>query len=72
MQKGETMQIKINGQLKEVSDGLTVEKLLGELGYQQSFLAIAVNRECVRRAEYASKLLNDHDDVEILAPMAGG
>ncbi len=72
------MQLIVNGaEIPEVS-ARNVAELLRELGYVEHagetppHLAVAVNRELVRRAEYAAHELSADDEVEVLAPMAGG
>ena len=65
--------LKVNGEPVELSLGqATVSELLAALGYAKGFVAVALNRTCVRRSEYATTPVNAGDEVEILAPMAGG
>lgn len=64
------MKIIVNGEPRE-QDAQTVEELLEELGFS-AFVAVAVNRECVRRKDFKVKSLREGDEVEVLAPMAGG
>ncbi len=66
------MQITVNGKPMEVSDGLTVEALLTQLGVPRQFTAVAVNREVMPRAAHDTVRLRDGDRVEIVRPMGGG
>lgn len=66
------MNLLVNGTPTQIDQATTVHELLGELGYRDSFVAVALNRACVRRSEFASTPLAAGDEVEILAPMAGG
>ncbi len=68
----EKIVIHVNGHEHLTNLAITVEKLLGELGYQGRMVAVAVNHQCILRAEYPAKVLEHSDVVEILAPMAGG
>lgn len=67
------MQIQVNGQTLELAqDSVTITTLLDQLGYTNRFVAVAVNQDCISRQNFASYQLNPRDQVEILAPMAGG
>jgi sulfur carrier protein len=66
------MDLIINGDPVLIKTATTVGELLGELGYSDPFVAVAVNKTCVRRAEFGATQLCSGDEVEILAPMAGG
>lgn len=65
-------QIHINGKASHFVESLTLEELLHELGYKDHFVAVAVNSECVLRKNYATHIIHASDEIEILAPMAGG
>lgn len=66
------MQVTINGNPTVLKESLSVEDLLLSLGYKDHFVAVAVNSECIRRSTYRSHLIKVADEIEILAPMAGG
>jgi sulfur carrier protein len=66
------MRIVVNGEPREVGEGLTLEALLTQLGVRREFTAVAVNREVARRERYAATVLREDDRVEIVHPMAGG
>jgi thiamine biosynthesis protein ThiS len=66
------IEVKVNGKLCSYAQALSVDQLLKELGYTDHFVAVAVNSQCVLRRDYASHLIQGHDEIEILAPMAGG
>lgn len=66
------MQIVINGQKMELSSPVTVQGLLELLGYQKASVAVALNSNCVPRQQFVDCVIEDRDEVEILAPMAGG
>jgi sulfur carrier protein len=63
--------LTVNGEAREV-EAARVDALLGELGYEGAFFAVAVNGEVVRRAAWAEAELSDGDAVEILTPRQGG
>ncbi|OQW60516.1 MAG: thiamine biosynthesis protein ThiS [Proteobacteria bacterium SG_bin9] len=65
------MRLIVNG---EPIDAKTtkVDALLGELDYEGTHLAVAVNYDVVPRARWAETSLNEGDAVEILTPRQGG
>jgi len=66
------MQVLVNGEPRELRDGLTVAELLEALGVRRPYTAVAVNREITPRGSHATTVLRDGDRVEIVHPMAGG
>ncbi|MHC1548526.1 sulfur carrier protein ThiS [Phyllobacterium sp. K27] len=65
------MKLIVNGQAHEVA-AQTLETLLVELGFEDEWLATAVNSELVRANERHNHALNNDDRVEILTPKQGG
>lgn len=66
------MNIKVNGEPREVSDKLTALQLLEELGVADKKLALEVNEEIVPRSTLAQHILNEGDAVEIIHAIGGG
>lgn len=66
------MQVLVNGKELEIAQAKTVSDLLQELGYAQGSVAVAKNGEFLARKDYASTVLEDKVDLEILLPMQGG
>ncbi len=66
------MDIQVNGKATQIEDGINIQSLLSTLGYKDGFVAVAVNSRCIPRRNFQEHLLNASDEVEILAPMAGG
>ena len=66
------MRATINGEEREVAEGLTVDGLLDFLGVGREGIAIAVNELVVARAAYNQECLRDGDAVEIIKAVAGG
>jgi sulfur carrier protein len=64
--------ITVNGKRMEVTDGVSVEALLVQLGVRREYTAVAVNREVTPKGQYAGTRLRDGDRVEIVRPMGGG
>ncbi len=66
------MQILLNGNKKEISEGLTTEGLIAELGMKDQRLAVEVNQELVVRSSFAQYVLKAGDRVEIIQAIGGG
>jgi thiamine biosynthesis protein ThiS len=66
------MRLTINGSPAELDSGVTVEEALELLGIRSDIVAVAVNFDCLTRAEHGTRRLVENDEVEILSPQAGG
>lgn len=66
------MKATINGEMRELPDGMTVAALLEELGAPRSGIAVAKNDRVVRRAEFETHQIADGDSIEIIRAVAGG
>ncbi|PIF38139.1 sulfur carrier protein ThiS [Burkholderiales bacterium 23] len=65
------MNITINQQATELSDGATVADALAQLAPRPPF-AVAINTVFVPKARYAEQALNDGDRLEVISPVTGG
>ena len=61
----------VNGEQKDVA-ATHVDALLGELEFEGTHFAIAVNYDVVPRARWSATTIADGDTVEILTPRQGG
>ena len=66
------MKLVINGEPREVQDGVTVSELLRELGIERERVAVEVNQAVVRKARHAEHRLGEGDRVEIVSFVGGG
>lgn len=66
------MTLTVNGEAREVPDGLTVRQLIEHLGLVEGPVAVEKNREVVPRAEHATTPLNVGDVIEIVHFVGGG
>ena len=66
------MQVFVNGESKEFSDVLSLERLVNELVLPGLRIAIEVNGRVVRRGDWSETTLNDGDRVEIVHFVGGG
>jgi thiamine biosynthesis protein ThiS len=66
------VQIKLNGEPKELGEGTTLLGLIEELSLAPERLAVELNRDVVRRADWPSVVLAEGDRVEIVHFVGGG
>jgi thiamine biosynthesis protein ThiS len=66
------MEIRLNGKAREVSEGITIRRLLDELGLHPLRVAVQRNLDIVKRERYDEVVLEPEDTIEILTFMAGG
>ena len=66
------IKISVNGEIKEISEDLNVNELIDELGYTTKGFAIAVNTIFVAIDTYGDTLIQENDEIDILAPVQGG
>jgi len=66
------MQIIVNGEHRDVADGLTAAQLVEDMEITGKRIAMEVNLEIVPRSTYAEYRFNDGDKVEIVHAVGGG
>jgi sulfur carrier protein len=66
------MQIIVNGDPREVPDGLTVAALLEVLQMRANRVAIERNREILPRAQWQATQVQPNDSFEIVQFVGGG
>jgi sulfur carrier protein len=64
--------ISVNGESRDVGDGVTLDALLETLGVRRDGTAVALNDDVVPRARHAATALRDGDRLEIIVAVAGG
>ena len=67
-----TVQVKLNGALRELPDGSTIARAVAELTAAPAGVAAAVNGEVVPRGSWAVTPLRDGDQVEVVTAVQGG
>lgn len=66
------MNIYVNGETREFSEGLTIDSLISSLSLEPTRVAIELNRNVVRRSDWQGTILHDDDRVEIVHFVGGG
>jgi sulfur carrier protein len=65
------MRVIVNGEQREIASS-SVDVLLGELEYEGTHFAIAVNYDVVPKSQWARTQLKNGDEIEIITPRQGG
>ena len=66
------MKIKINGEEKEIADGVTLIGLLEQLQIRPARVVVERNRDIVARDAYGATTLAEGDTLEIVHFVGGG
>jgi sulfur carrier protein len=66
------MEIKLNGETRQVTVGLTITQLLAELGIENRNLAVEYNGDFVEEDALAATTLQAGDALEIVRFVGGG
>lgn len=66
------IEVRINGELRSVPEGTSLDGLVRLLGLPQDRVAIEHNREVVRRPRWPQVRLGGGDQVEIVQFIGGG
>jgi sulfur carrier protein len=65
------MRVIVNGEAREIAS-VRVDALLGELEYEGTHFAIALNFDVLPRSRWAETPLKHGDEIEIITPRQGG
>jgi sulfur carrier protein len=65
------MRVIVNGEPREIS-AASVDALLGELDYEGTHFAIALNYDVLPKSRWAETALQAGDEIEIITPRQGG
>ena len=66
------MKIRLNGEDREISEGLTIAALIENLRLRPDQVAVELNRQLVPRALHPETELTDGDVVEMVTLVGGG
>jgi sulfur carrier protein len=70
--RGARMRVSINGEWRELQDGLTVAALVNLLGLTAPHVAVELNLEVVPRVRHAETPIRDGDRLEVVTLVGGG
>jgi sulfur carrier protein len=66
------MKLQLNGELRDLPDGLTLATLVEQLGMKADRVAVELNLEIVPRTNWPDTHLKDGDKLEIVHFVGGG
>jgi sulfur carrier protein len=66
------MKIRINGEEKEIKEGLSLAALLDEFQIRPGRVVVELNRNIIARAAHGSTALKEGDALEIVHFVGGG
>jgi sulfur carrier protein len=66
------MKIKLNGNISEFQEDITVAGLLESLKIEPARVAVEVNLQIIKKQDYQKYVLKDGDSVEIVNFVGGG
>src|SRR5829696_7915258 len=67
-----SMQVYVNGESRELSGTPSLAELITQLDLPAARIAVELNREVVRRADWSSTMLKEDDRIEIVHFVGGG
>jgi sulfur carrier protein len=67
-----SLQVKLNGEPRELPDGSTIAQAVAELTAARSGVAAALNGDVIPRSSWAATALRDGDHVEVVTAVQGG
>ena len=65
------MRVIVNGEAREIASA-RVDALLGELEYEGTHFAVALNFDVLPKSRWAETALKSGDEIEIITPRQGG
>ena len=66
------IKVSVNGEIKELQEGLNVSQMIEALNYKTEGFAVAINTTFVSIKSYEETIIKDGDTIDILAPVQGG
>jgi sulfur carrier protein len=66
------IEMMLNGEPRALPAPMTLADALVQWGYVCEKVAVAINGEFVARADYAQRLLQERDCLDVVAPVQGG
>ena len=66
------MKIQLNGEPRVLSSATDLHSLITELQLGNQAIAVAVNRQVIRRAEWRQHTLQAGDQVDVVRAIGGG
>ena len=64
--------MKVNGEIFEFKEGMTVSNLIAEMGFSEAMVAVELNLDILPRDSFSSTILKENDCIEVVRFVGGG
>ena len=64
--------MKVNGEIFEFKEGMTVSNLIAEMGFSEAMVAVELNLDILPRDSSSSTVLKENDCIEVVRFVGGG
>ena len=64
--------MKVNGEIFEFREGMTVSNLIAEMGFSEAMVAVELNLDILPRDSFSSTVLKENDCIEVVRFVVGG
>lgn len=64
--------MKVNGEIFEFREGMTVSDLVAEMGFSEAMVAVELNLDILPRDSFSSTVLKENDCIEVVRFVGGG
>ena len=64
--------MKVNGEIFEFREGMTVSNLIAEMGFSEAMVAVELNLDILSRDSFSSTVLKENDCIEVVRFIGGG
>ena len=64
--------MKVNGEIFECREGMTVSNLIAEMGFSEAMVAVELNLDILPRDSFSSTVLKENDCIEVVRFVGGG
>lgn len=64
--------MKVNGEIFEFREVMTVSNLIAEMGFSEAMVAVELNLDILPRDSFSSTVLKENDCIEVVRFVGGG
>lgn len=64
--------MKVNGEIFEFKEGMTVSNLIAEMGFSEAMVAVELNLDILPRDSFSSTVIKENDCIEVVRFVGGG
>ena len=63
--------MKVNGEIFEFREGMTVSNLIAEMGFSEAMVAVELNLDILPRDSFSSTVLKENDCIDVVRFVGG-